>query len=99
MNIDLSIRLFKRPGILGTHHTLLFEYTSFTPLPDTLCIIVLYSPSSSSLRSKTEVDGDKGMRFRSLGVPSDMISCPQASRWLLSVHDLARRFLWRSKTV
>jgi hypothetical protein len=31
--------------------TLLLEKSSLTPRPELLCIIVLYSPSSSSLRS------------------------------------------------
>ncbi len=30
-------------------HTLLFENRSFTPRPVSVCVIVLYSPSSSSL--------------------------------------------------
>jgi hypothetical protein len=31
--------------------TLLLVYSSFTPLPLSVCLMVLYSPSSSSLRS------------------------------------------------
>lgn len=41
--------------------TLLFENSSFTPLPELMCFIVLYSPSSSSLISYNEADGDGGV--------------------------------------
>lgn len=33
----------------GKEPTLLFEYSNLTPLPVLVCVIVLYSPSSSSL--------------------------------------------------
>lgn len=47
---ELTLRSF-RP-------TLLFEYSSFTPRPLLECRMVLYSPSSSSLTSYNEADGD-----------------------------------------
>ena len=55
--------------------TLLFEYISFTPLPDALCMMVLYSPSSSSLRSNTEVEGDNGVGFGSVVEVVGIVMC------------------------
>jgi hypothetical protein len=43
----LFVNLLPDPSDL----TLLFEKSSFTPLPELECAIVLYPPSSSSLRS------------------------------------------------
>lgn len=55
MYIDLSIMskvsLCTLLRCLEVVHTLLLENSSFTPRPELLCMIVLYSPSSLSLRS------------------------------------------------
>ena len=40
--------------------TLLLENKSFTPRPELLCIMVLYSSSSSSLKSYNEAVGEVG---------------------------------------
>jgi hypothetical protein len=55
--LDLCCMRAMKPGMLsldegvGWTYTLLFVYNSFTPLPLLVCRIVLYSPSSSSLKS------------------------------------------------
>lgn len=53
----MDVNLLEDESVLNRYQawqrerTLLFENNSFTPRPELLCIIVLYSPSSSSLRS------------------------------------------------
>ena len=61
MYVDL-VRRFRNNDcmISQTEPTLLLENNSFTPRPELLCIIVLYSSSSSSLRSYTEAVGEVG---------------------------------------
>ena len=54
MYVDLgSVSVVDWSTLLGrsTRHTLLLEKSSFTPRPELLCMMVLYSPSSSSLKS------------------------------------------------
>ena len=54
MYVNLSsASVVDRDTLLGRSfkHTLLLEKSSFTPRPELLCMIVLYSPSSSSLKS------------------------------------------------
>ena len=51
MNVDLKSRQRKDLDIFSVRSTLLLENNSFTPLPEWLCIMVSYSPSSSSLRA------------------------------------------------
>ena len=52
MDVDLEwYELWSLSCQSGDVRTLLFEKSSFTPRPELLCIIVLYSPSSSSLKS------------------------------------------------
>jgi len=52
MNIYLHmLAYFHHAAFKETEHTLLLVYSSFTPFPLLVWRIVLYSPSSSSLRS------------------------------------------------
>ncbi len=52
MYVDLVRQLSVfAPELVDVVHTLLLENSSLTPRPELLCMIVLYSPSSSSLRS------------------------------------------------
>lgn len=57
VDVDLSYGLLMSVlgprlwGIIASLLTLLFENRSFTPLPVSACVMVLYSPSSSSLNA------------------------------------------------
>ena len=63
--MDVNLRLQQLAGVKSQtyHHlggTLLLVNSSFTPRPELLCMILLYSPSSSSEVSKNEAAGEAG---------------------------------------
>lgn len=49
--LRMSGQLYGGGHLIHGQQTLLLVYSNFTPLPVSVCLIVLYSPSSSSLTS------------------------------------------------